>query len=274
MANDIWINGELANNVSVLDRGFSYGDGLFTTIKVDNYCCELLPQHIDRLQQGLIRLSIAAIDFEALSNDLTTKAKNLQNGILKVTITRGIGQRGYSSLGCDSPTVVISTSPMTTSYLPWQKEGINLGISTITLGINPLTAGLKHLNRLEQVLIKQQIDENKWADAVVLDCNGHVIETNMANIFLCKDNIVYTPCLKTSGVNGLMRQQVINYLDDNNIDIIEDRFKLGAIMNADEIFITNCLMGVVPITAVESTTFSIGKMARKLSLVFNEKECS
>jgi len=273
MTSSIWVNGEQTDKVSVLDRGFSYGDGLFTTIKVDSGCCDLLPEHIDRLQQGLLRLSIAAIDFDILSEDLTNKANHLQNGVLKVTITRGQGKRGYSSVGCDSPTVVISASSMTSSYQAWQETGIDLGISTVTLGINPLTAGIKHLNRLEQILVKQQIDDNKWTDAVVLDCQGYVIETSMANIFLCKNNIVYTPCLSSSGVNGLMRQQVINYLDNNNIDIIEDKFKIGAIMNADEIFITNCLMGVVPVTAVNSTLLPIGKITEILSLAFNNKEC-
>lgn len=274
MTNDIWVNGEKTDKVSVLDRGFSYGDGIFTTIKVANSHCELLPQHIERLQQGLIKLSIASIDFENLFEDLTAKSKNLQNGVLKVIITRGQGKRGYSSVGCDSPTIVISASSVAPSYQQWQQEGVELGVSTIALGINPLTAGIKHLNRLEQILVKQQIDDNKWTDAVVLDCQGHVIETSMANIFLCKDNIVYTPCLTSSGVKGLMRQQVINYLDDNNIDIIEDRFKFGAIINADEIFITNCLMGVVPITGVDTTAFSIGKITSMLSLAFNKKECS
>jgi len=270
---DIWVNGNKTDTISVLDRGFSYGDGIFTTIKVKNGQCLLLTQHLIRLQQGITAFAITQIDFKSLLDDLTHKARELKDGVLKVIITRGVGQRGYSSIGCDSPTIVISTGTLPTIYQQWQQQGIAVGISTVALGINPLTAGIKHLNRLEQVLIKQQIDENQWLDAIVLDCQACIIETSMANLFWRTGDKVFTPSLNFSGVNGLMRQQVIEQLALEDVPVSQERFKLSAIMDADEVFMTNCLMGIVPINHIESTAFNIGNITKDLIKTLTDKDC-
>lgn len=270
---DIWVNGVKGDTVSVLDRGFSYGDGVFTTLKVSGGQCQLLTQHLVRLQQGITALAIAQIDFKLLLDDLTQKAKALDHGVLKVIITRGQGQRGYSSIGCDSPTIVISSGALPAIYQQWQTHGIALGVSTVALGLNPLTAGIKHLNRLEQVLVKQQIDAHKWTDAVVLDCQAFIVETSMANIFWRCGDKVCTPSLHFSGVKGLMRQQVIEQLNGSHLTVIEERFKLSAVMDADEVFMTNCLMGIVPINAIESTHFSVGETTTMLAKILNNKDC-
>lgn len=284
MASNMWVNGKQTKTMSLLDRGFNYGDGLFTTIKVINGGCDLLPQHIKRLNQGITRLVIAPIDLIALSDDLISKAKALKIGVLKVIITRGEGKRGYSTIGCDSPNIVIIAGGLP-DYQSHQSNGIHLGVSEISLGINPLTAGMKHLNRIEQVLIKQAIEVNGWIDALVLDCQGYIVETSMANIFWRIKDVIYTPSLDLSGVNGLMRQEVIKIFDqdlkDMNLEsssninqstLIQDRFTLQDIINADEVFITNCLMGVVPILSIDNATFPVGELTKRLAQQLITKE--
>ncbi|MCG7531529.1 aminodeoxychorismate lyase [Psychrobium sp. MM17-31] len=268
----MWVNGVATDVISASDRGFSYGDGIFTTIKVTNGVCHLLPDHLMRLQRGISALAIAQIDFDALLNQLCDVAKMLAQGVIKVVISRGVGQRGYSSVGCDSPTVVVSTSPLPSCYQAWQRDGIALGVSTVALGLNPLTAGIKHLNRLEQVLVKQQIDDNGWTDAVVLDCQACVIETNMANLFWRNGDKVYTPNLDFSGVKGLMRAQVKSALAAWAIEVVEDRFKLSSLTDADEIFITNCLMDVVPVVAIETKSYAIGSLTKRLIAHISHKD--
>ncbi len=272
--NNTWVNGVVSNQVSITDRGFSYGDGLFTTIKVTDSRCELLTEHLVRLQQGITALAITQIDFKVLLDEISAIAKSLGSGVIKIVITRGEGKRGYSSIGCNSPTVVVSTSLLPEVYQAWQRDGIALGVSTIALGINPLTAGLKHLNRLEQVLVKQQIDENQWADAVVLDCQACIIETSMANLFWRSGDTVYTPNLDFSGVKGLMRQQVLAHLNADGVEIVEDRFKLSSITHAQEIFMTNCLIGVVPVVAIESKRYEIGRLTQQLQAMLNSKDAN
>lgn len=268
----MWVNGIATDVISANDRGFSYGDGIFTTIKVTNGVCHLLPDHLMRLQRGINALAIAQIDFDALLNQLCDIAKTLAQGVIKVTISRGVGQRGYSSVGCDLPTVVVSTTQLPAHYQAWQQNGIALGVSTVALGLNPLTAGIKHLNRLEQVLVKQQIDQHGWTDAVVLDCQACVIETSIANLFWRSGDKVYTPNLDFSGVKGLMREQVKSALASWSMELVEDRFKLSSLTDADEIFITNCLMDVVPIVAIESKSFAIGRLTQRLIAHISHKE--
>jgi len=258
MAFGAWVNGVATDQISINDRGLSYGDGLFTTMLVSNGSCCLLPEHLSRLQDGIKRLAIAQIDFSQLLEQLTTAANVLEHGIIKVVITRGAGARGYSSLACDTPTVIVTTSPLPSHYPALRKKGINVGVSTIALGLNPVTAGLKHLNRLEQVLVRQQIDQEGWDDAIVLDCQGYIVESNLANIFWLKDGTLYTPSLEFAGVEGIMRNAVLAQAQAMNYQISIDRYRLSSVMDSDEIFITNSLMQVVPITMVEQRHYPIG----------------
>ncbi|NRA54041.1 MAG: aminodeoxychorismate lyase [Gammaproteobacteria bacterium] len=250
-----WINGQAGNQVAVTDRGLNYGDGIFTTILVTQGQCQDLVAHLARLQQGLKLLNIATVDYVALAAQLTEIAKAQAMAVIKVLISRGQGTRGYSCVGCDTPLVVVTTSDYPAHYHTLRQQGISLGVSTIALGLNPLLAGIKHLNRLEQVLVRQQIDDSDYQDAVVLDCQGFIVETGIANIFWVKDNVVYSPSLELAGVKGIMRAKVITWLTEAGYQVDTDRYRLSSIMSADEVFITNCLMTVVRVNNIEQTHF-------------------
>jgi 4-amino-4-deoxychorismate lyase len=254
-----WINGRLSCQVSTSDRGLNYGDGLFTTILVAQGQCQDLVAHLARLQQGIKLLSIAAIDYAALATQLADIAKAYVKGkdkaVIKVLISRGSGPRGYSSIGCDNPLVIVTLGQYPAHYQQLHQQGISLGVSTVALGLNPLLAGIKHLNRLEQVLVRQQIDSSDFDDAVVLDCQGYIVETAMANIFWVKGDVVYTPSLDLAGVNGIMRAKVIAWLTEAGYQVKTDRYRLGSVISADEVFITNCLMAVVRVNSIEEANY-------------------
>jgi len=260
-----WINGDSAETISVRDRGLSYGDGLFTTMLVVKGRCCVMHKHLKRLQDGIKLLGIAQIDFAALIEQLTNLADSLSHGVIKVVITRGEGARGYSSVGCDQPTVIVTSSLLPPHYATLREQGINVGVSTIPLGLNPVTAGLKHLNRLEQVLVRQQIDQEQWDDAIVLDCQGYIVESNLANIFWLKEGTLYTPSLKLAGVEGVMRDFIIEKATELGYDIAIDRYRLGSVMEADEIFVSNSLMQMVPIVMIEERPYSIGVHTAKIA---------
>ncbi|MDP2561682.1 aminodeoxychorismate lyase [Psychrobium sp. 1_MG-2023] len=264
MTASTWLNGKACDNIAINDRGLAYGDGLFTTMLVEKGQCCLFERHLARLQNGIKQLAMSQIDFGQLIEQLTSLANEIEHGVIKVIITRGQGVRGYSSLGCDTPSVIVSHSAYPTSYDDYIKHGLNLGVSTIALGLNPLTAGIKHLNRLEQVLVRQQIDQEQWADAVVLDCQGYVVETNMANLFWVSDGTVKLPALDFAGVDGVMRQHILAYLKQQQIPYEIDRFRLGSLVSAEEIFISNSLIKVVPITAIAEHAYSIGPITQQL----------
>jgi 4-amino-4-deoxychorismate lyase len=258
-----WINGELRDQIATSDRALNYGEGIFTTILIRHgQCCDLLA-HLARLQHGIKSLIMSQIDYAALATQLEAIAKNSANNsaenqglaVIKVLVSRGSGLRGYSSIGCDSPQIIVTLSNYPAHYLQLQQQGIALGVSTIPLGLNPLLAGIKHLNRLEQVLVRQQIDHEQWSDALVLDCQGFIVETSVANIFWVKDNIVYTPSLELAGVRGIMRDKVITWLTSEGYQIESDRYRLGSIIDADEVFMTNCLMTAVRVNSIEETIY-------------------
>jgi len=260
-----WVNGQRCSTIAVNDRGLSYGDGLFTTILVANGQCCLLEKHLSRLQQGIKLLAIAQIDFNQLIGQLVSLGEQLEQGLIKVIITRGAGVRGYSSVGCDSPSVIVSTGDLPANYRQLRVKGICVGVSTVALGLNPVTAGLKHLNRIEQVLVRQQIDQHNWQDAIVLDCQGFIVESNLANLFWVDQGILYTPSLDFAGVDGVMRARVLEQAKDLELEVKCDRYRLSSIIGASEIFITNSLMQLVPIVGIEEYKYAIGPITKALS---------
>jgi 4-amino-4-deoxychorismate lyase len=237
------INGQIQNVLSITDRAFSYGDGVFTTAKISQGKVELLPFHIKRLVDSCQQLTIPLTHIEQIINEVQDVAQQFSLAVLKIIISAGQGGRGYSRKGITQSNVIISVHDIPQHYATWPKHGITLGDSEFQLGLNPMLKGLKHLNRLEQVLIRAELDERLEDDLVVCDINGHVIEASSSNIFWLKDDKVFTPKLTDSGVYGLIRQQLLTCLDD--IDIVT--MDSSALTEATSIFICNCVMGIVPI---------------------------
>jgi 4-amino-4-deoxychorismate lyase len=257
------INGKQVKQLSVKNRGFSYGDGLFTTGKISNGCVEMLPLHITRLIDGCIKLKIEQPNMNELKNELQKIACSYTKAVIKVVITAGEGGRGYSRLGTSSPTVVISVSAYPEHYPLWKKNGINLGISSLQLGINPMLSGLKHLNRLEQVLIREELDNRVEDDLLVTNINGHIIETSCANLFWIIDGQYYTPNITHSGVAGLVRANILI----NIPNVILDDFVLSDVEQAQSMFICNSVMGIVPIKTFNGKLLSIDKLLDIQSII-------
>ncbi|NAZ94680.1 aminodeoxychorismate lyase, partial [Vibrio toranzoniae] len=143
------INGVVQDQLSATDRGLQFGDGCFTTARVVNGQICWLPMDIQRLQQGAERLLLPTIDWSLLQQEMTELAHQSAQGVVKVILTRGSGGRGYSGVGCEHPTRILSLSDYPAHYSLWCEQGITLALSPIPLAQNPLLAGIKHLNRLE-----------------------------------------------------------------------------------------------------------------------------
>jgi len=251
------INGKQINQLSVKERGFSYGDGLFTTAKINDGNIEMLSMHIKRLKEGCLKLKIELPNLNKLNEELQVVASSYNKAVIKVVITAGQGGRGYSRLGTSSPTVIISVSEFPEHYELWQQNGINLGVSSLQLGINPMLSGLKHLNRLEQVLIRQELDNKPEDDLLVTNFQGHIIETSCANLFWLIDEQFYTPEIRLSGVAGLVRDKIL--LNLPNVKLGE--FILSDIEKAQAMFICNSVMGIVPVKTFNGKLLSLEKLS-------------
>ncbi len=260
-----WINGQLAESVPLNDRSFQYGDGCFTTILTRNGEPDLWDYHLDRMQQTLSRLAIDEPDWKLVYNWVTAISYSDSLAGVKIHISRGQGGRGYSPKGIHQPQVTTSRFHYPTNYASWQQYGVKLAICETRLGMNPLLAGMKHNNRLEQVLIKSELDELQADDGLVLDLNDNVIETSMANIFWVKNSILYTPLLAMSGVSGVMRRHIIQLAKQTSLSMKEATFSLSDVVNADEIFISNALLGIAPVIQLaDKYQYSIGPMTKFL----------
>ena len=253
----ILINGKPGNQVAVTDRAMQYGDGCFTTMLVEKGEIRLWPFHLERLKETLALLAISEPDWHALAATVTQLAGNYpEKGGLKVLISRGSGGRGYSGSGCEDTQVVISEFAWPAHYTSWQQDGISLGVCQQRLSHSPMLAGYKHLNRLEQVMLKREAEQHQWPDAVVLDVAGNVVESIASNIFWRKGSTVYTPSLELSGVRGVMRRHVLQLVTElgNCLEIVNS--PLDSLLCADEIFITNALMALVPVNEINGITFT------------------
>ncbi|AFJ47493.1 aminodeoxychorismate lyase [Shimwellia blattae] len=244
------INGEWQASVPASDRGLQFGDGCFTTARILNGQVRFAEHHLARLQRDCQRLGIPAPAREILHTEMQQLAQQHDAGTLKVMITRGSGGRGYSPRGCDTPRRILSVSGVPPQYGQWRQDGIELVLSPVRLGCSPALAGVKHLNRLEQVLIRSHLEQLQAPEALVLDSDGMLVECCAANLFWRKQGVVYTPNLERAGVEGTMRRHILACLAAARWPVSEVREPPAALTGADEVVICNALMPIIPVKRI------------------------
>ncbi|MCG7496997.1 aminodeoxychorismate lyase [Vibrio sp. Of7-15] len=263
------VNGIKRTELSIADRGFQYGDGCFTTMLVKGGNIQLWLYHKERLQLALSRLSIKEPDWEAIQEWLVSVQSPKTLYGIKILISRGQGGRGYGSDGCNATQVVISSFDFPKHYLEWADKGIDLAICKTQLGHNPLLAGIKHNNRLEQVLIKQELSRLNAIDGVVCGLDGNVVETSVANLFWVRDKVLYTPATTLAGVDGVMRRHVLSLTKSIGLCYKVVTWPLEQLLGADEVFITNSLMQIVPVNRIGSQEFTSHTVTRQIQETLN-----
>lgn len=250
------INGAWQHSLAANDRAIQFGDGCFTTARVINGEIALFDAHLARLEHACDKLALSCPDINVLREEMRSVAQSHAHAVLKVIITRGAGGRGYSPAGCVSPNRLLSIAPYPDFYTQWREQGITLTQSPVQLGRNPYLAGIKHLNRLEQVLIRHHLEQSGAHEALVLDSEGWLTECCAANLFWRKGQHVFTPKLDQAGVNGLMRQHILCQLAGSPWQLTETRASLDELETAEEVVICNALMPLVPVNQAMHTRYS------------------
>lgn len=250
------INGHEQDYLAANDRAIQFGDGCFTTARIVKGEIALLPAHLQRLRKTCETLLIPFTEWSLLENEMKSLAAGHARGVLKVILTRGSGGRGYSASDCQHPTRLLSVSAYPAHYDRWRSEGITLELSPVRLGRNPMLAGLKHLNRLEQVLIRTHLEQSAADEALVVDSEGFITECCAANLLWRQGNDVFTPRLDQAGVNGVMRQFCMQKLAHSGFRVVEVNARIEALDTADEVVACNALMPVVPVRACGNLRFS------------------
>jgi len=239
---NILINGIESTCIDARDRGFQYGDGVFETIAWKDGKLQLWDEHMLRMQSACERLSLACVDAENWLNDI--QQLNPENDcVIKLSISRGVSGRGYAYDKEDSVTRVAAVYPWP-NYTQQSENGINAIICQTPISINPSLAGIKHLNRLDNVLAKNEWQDEGIAEGLMLDNHQHVIEGTMSNVFCVLDNELYTPALVRCGVSGVMRQQVIHIAEQMDIPVNVIEISKQNFLQMDAVFVTNSIIGL------------------------------
>ncbi|MBV2128375.1 aminodeoxychorismate lyase [Rheinheimera sp. SM2107] len=243
----------MINTVSINDRCFLYGDGFFSTVRVRHGLAELWPLHLARLQETARQLAINVTDWQALSRAVTAaiETKGLSDAVLKIQISRGESNRGYSPLGVTAANLVISCSALP-DYSHWQQHGVKVALAELRLAVQPVLAGLKHCNRLEQVLLKREASERHVDDLLVCDQQGFITEAIAANVFMHRDGRWYTPELSRAGVAGVMRSHLLRQRDIEQVN-----WQLPELANVDAMVLSNALMGPVPVQSYNNQPLNL-----------------
>ena len=268
----VLINGLPDDKIAISDRGLQYGDGLFETMAYRAGTIEYLDAHFARLIDGCRRLKIEFAQAEKLRNEINIVRQSLtdSNAILKIIITRGSGGRGYLAPSGVEPTRVISSHPSPIYPEHNSQTGVRVRLCTHILSENVVLAGIKHLNRLDQVIARNEWHDTEIAEGIMLDYSGHVIEGTMSNVFIVKAGKLFTPILDKSGVAGVMRAQIISLAAELNISVAETTIHLDDFMAADEIFITNSVIGLWPVSEVGNTVYGVGPLTQHLRDVLQQ----
>ncbi len=265
----VWVNGTLSDVVAVGDRSFQYGDGCFTTILTKDGKIQHWALHVERMEACLDVLDIAKPDWQLVEQWLEPALLFDEKAGLKIHISRGVGGRGYSPSHLEQPNVTISHFAFPSHYAQWQTEGLDICVCSKRMGLNPMLAGHKHNNRLEQVLLKGEMDKAGFADGLCLDIHGHIVETTSANVFWVKGGTLYTPSLDNAGVSGIARKIILNHSAELGMKVVTGDFELDHLDNAEEVFISNALLEVAPITRISQHQYSIGIQTRRFQEIFN-----
>jgi 4-amino-4-deoxychorismate lyase len=271
-----WVNGTTFDRgeeavLSVMDRGLMYGDGLFESIRIQGGRLPLLPLHLTRLKNSAAALGIAC-DFSRLERELLPFIAGCGDAVVKIILTRGMSGRGYL-IDLDVPSSLLFTLHPAMSWpVSLAEEGVKAVVCRQAMGVSPLLAGHKHLNRLEQVLLRQELASYGDAhEAIVSDVDGHVVEGVFSNLFWVRDGVVHTPCLDRAGVRGVMRQFLIEQLPSLGLRLHEGRYPVSEVLAADEIFFCNSLYGIWPVRQMEEIRRQPGPITRRLQQCRNEK---
>jgi 4-amino-4-deoxychorismate lyase len=242
-----WINGRAGDTILIKDRGLNYGDGAFETMRIRRRAVRFLDYHLERLADTCRRLEITAPNRARLHHEITEIAALRAEGVLKLIITRGIGKRGYRLSGRERCTRVISLHPLSRTVA----RPARVRLCAMRLGINETLAGLKTLNRLESVLARAEWTDSRIWEGLMRDTDDNIVCGTMSNLFMRRGARLITPKVDRCGIAGVMRRWVLEQASGLELTVTEGRLRWADLAEADEIFMTNAVVGIVPIAVIQ-----------------------
>lgn len=269
-----WVDGKITDRISLGNRGLNYGDGFFTTALVLNSKIKLFSYHLQRIQDSAQRLKLA-LDIDNFKRDLASFLQDTEFDykdqilLLKIIITRGDARRGYHWGLNDSIHLVFQLSELLQyeKIQDYRRHGVKVFLCNTRLSNNKMLAGIKHLNRLEQVLARSERNPDHFPEGLMFDQNNYLIEACTSNLFIRRGKQVFTPGLESAGVAGVAREHLISQLKQSSFDFQERDIKLEQLLDADEIILTNAIIGMWPVIEIDGCAWMQNKKESQSTLI-------
>lgn len=267
----VFLNGEFVPEeramISVFDRGFLYGDGLFEGIRVFNGKPFRWKQHLERFQHGAKFLKIAAPysaeEIEEFAKRLIAE-NGMPNSLLRLTLSRGVGQRGYSPKNADRPTFVMATHPMA-EVEPANPPAWRVFVSSFRLPAGEPLARFKNLNKLPQVLARAEADAEGADEALLLNSDGHVVEGSTSNLFWIRNGTICTPPLPSGILPGVTRAVVLELCGKAGMEVREENIRVGELDKMDGAFLSLSSSGIAEVAFVSEKALKRSAEAKRIS---------
>lgn len=272
------INGVATDYLNINDRAIHYGDGLFETILCSDNKLFYWKQHYQRLQLSSKKLKINCPEEQLLLNDINvliaangvsaSESSASNNYVVKIIVSRGTGDRGYKISKTIKTNRLVLLSAIEVDYSSLLSSRLLTGdlcLCKQQVSINENLAGLKHLNRLENVLARNEWNNNKdknIIDGLMLNANQHLIEGSMSNLFAVKNNQLFTPDLTQSGVKGIMRDEIINIANKMHVKLSIVNMSIDELLVMDELFITNSLIAIKSVNKFIDTQYNEANLTK------------
>lgn len=260
---DWFSNNEKIDSIAIDDRCVQYGDGLFETVAIREGEPRLWQYHFDRLQNGCERLGISTPGQSALLESLQFALRGASADttycVAKIIVTAGIGQRGYGRSATNVANIVTGVFPSSPLAVEKYKFGIDTILCDTRLATGSILAGLKTLNRLEQVVARTEVLNAKCFEGLTMDADGCVICGTMSNVFFVKNKTISTPSIARCGVEGVMRRHVIETLRASGVATETWSPKGDSLHVAEEVFVSNSQFGVIPVKSCGENVWGVGE---------------
>jgi 4-amino-4-deoxychorismate lyase len=258
------VNGKQGNLISIRDRGLLYGDGVFRTFRTLHGKAQHWLLHFENLRHDCSSLGIVCPDMGLLSAELDSLLLQYPDGVVKLIVTRGQGIRGYAPSAQALPTHIWDISPLPDYPADRTTLGIKARWCQLRLGRQPRLGGIKHLNRLENVLAAAESNDAEVAEGLLMDTDGNVIEGTRSNMFLVVRGKLVTPDLSRCGVAGVQRGRVMAWAAQHNLQLQVRDVLPDDVLHADELFVINSIIGIWPIRELDQQKWHSFPVAAKI----------
>ena len=254
----ILVDGKPRSTLEATDRGLFFGDGLFETMAAVGASIPLWERHLQRLTAGCRRLGIPFPRPADLWRDIqTVLARETDRSVIKLVVTRGSGGDGYRPPQVPNPTCLVQRRAWPDHATKMPRAGVRVRFCETRMATGSPVAGLKHLNRLEQVLARAEWQDAGIAEGLMQDRDGYVVEGTMSNLFVQEGGRWLTPPVDRCGVAGVMRRLVMEMADPLGYPVVEQRLRPSRLLAADAAFLTNAVVGIWPIGELDGRRLAV-----------------